>query len=66
MLKIDTRIQPRLQKIKGMSNGVQRVIKRIAHEHVELFKDIDKYHRELLLPVRPKKVSEFGEEDRSV
>lgn len=48
--QIDTiRIKPRLDKIKGLQKGLQRVHKRIVKETKELVKDLDMYHRELLV-----------------
>lgn len=44
-----TRIKPRLDKIKGLQKGMQRVHKRIVKETKELIKDLDVYHKELIV-----------------
>ena len=44
-----SRVQPRLEKIKRLSKGLQRVHKRIITETKELVKDLDLYHKELIV-----------------
>lgn len=44
-----TRIKPRVDRIKGLQKGLQRVHKRIIKETKELVKDLDTYHKELIL-----------------
>jgi hypothetical protein len=58
-----TRIKPRLDRIKGLQKGMQRVHKRIVKETKELVKDLDAYHRELF--VKPQHPEQTASEDAS-
>lgn len=43
-----SRVQARLQKMKGMQKGIQRVHKKLIHEHKQLAKELDEYHKEIV------------------
>lgn len=44
-------VQGRIKRIQKVSNGLNKVIKRLDIEHRELFKELDTYHKHVVIQV---------------
>ena len=46
---VPSELQPRFKRIQKVSNGLNKVIKRLDIEHKQLFNELDAYHKQILI-----------------